>query len=189
MKYAPDCTRISAEHGFWDEREARSKGEMVKLMITETSEAVEGHRHDQWFRLNDNVAWCIQQLNDHSPKESPADFAMVWIKIFEKQVKNTVEDEMADTVIRVLDYMNGWNKEMHPSEYRKGSTGNFSHDLLRIDWYILNAFHGDRPGMSWNYVLAAIEAFCDWNRIDIEQHVIWKMKYNESRPHKHGKKY
>jgi NTP pyrophosphatase (non-canonical NTP hydrolase) len=55
-------------------------------------------------------------------------------KKFEILIKNTVEDEIADVLIRTLD-------------------------------------------------------LCGWLGIDIEKHVEWKMRYNESRKYKHGKKY
>lgn len=181
LKLAPDCTRISAEHGFWDEKETRNKGEMVALIVSELSEAVEGDRKNTARNnpVDEKVAY-IMNNGEMSPN---------WCTVFVDEIKDSVADEMADTVIRVLDYIHGWDFEVYHAEYRKQSTGNFAHDILRIQWYIILAFHDNVPGKDWGYVLAAIEAFCDWYKIDIEQHVQWKMKYNESRPHKHGKKY
>lgn len=196
LKYAPDCTRISAEHGFWNYKELRSKGEMVALMVSELSEAVEGHRKDRLYSKQLPYEPLVQILNDHHPTQSPEPFCTAWLKTFQTAVKDTVEDEIADTVIRVLDYIYGWELSFFESEYRKGTTGNFAHDILRIQYYIIMAFHNDDPErevkfpqFTWGYVLAAIEKFCEWYHIDIEQHVQWKLRYNETRPYKHGKSY
>jgi hypothetical protein len=106
-----------------------------------------------------------------------------------------VEDEIADAVIRILDYTAGWDIPLLEREYRKQSTGNFGHDVLRIVQYCLYAYHLDTddtvqfPGKDWGYVLTAIIKFCEWYNINLLQHVQWKMQYNRTRPHKHGKSY
>lgn len=184
LKFAPDCTRISAEHGFWDDKEKRDKGEMVALMVSELSEAVEGDRKGR----HTNTPGFLKDIENALP-EGTDFYEREWTRSFVHNIKDSISDELADTVIRVLDYVHGWGHHMVSSEYRKESTGNFAHDVLRIQWYIILAFHDNIPGKNWPYVLAAIEKFCEWYKIDIEQHVQWKMKYNETRPFLHGKKY
>lgn len=326
LKFAPDCTRISAEHGFWDDKEKRDKGEMVALMVSELSEAVEGDRkhrtHTTWeiitvpdeieewkevegyddyevsnlgrvrsldmqvwngkkyytkggrilsaglggtgyytvslrgtsekvailvahafcegyagdlivnhingcktddyannleyttpgennqhaystglksassiLEYKDMVDIAHRAKNKEPHKQIHLDYPQVslsrikGISRSKEQWTETIEFELADTVIRVLDYVHGWGIDVVPREYRKPSTGNFAHDILRIQWYTILAFHEQVSGKDWGYVLAAIEAFCDWYKIDIEQYVQWKLRYNEGRPHRHGKKY
>jgi len=58
----------------------------------------------------------------------------LFLNEFTANVKDTFEDELADTIIRVLD-------------------------------------------------------ICAFRGIDIEKHVLAKLRYNEQRPYKHGKKY
>lgn len=164
--------------GFWEEGQSRSKGEMVMLIVSELSECLEAHRVEKRTAIVD-AAW-MERSWDHSH---------LYQEHFPGKIKNTVEDEMADVVIRVLDYCAGWQLPIVQREYRKESTGNFGHDLLRINWYILNAFHEDTTGKDWGYVLASIEAFCTWYKIDIESHIKWKMVYNSRRPYKHNKNY
>ena len=49
---APDIQAGNASRGFWDDKETKSKGEAVMLMITELSEAVEAHRKDRHASVN-----------------------------------------------------------------------------------------------------------------------------------------
>lgn len=61
-----ECHKIAKEHGFWDE--PRNDAEMIALMHSELSEALEGLRKNNWIG------------------------------------KGGVNEEMADTVIRILDF-------------------------------------------------------------------------------------
>lgn len=187
IKYAQECKEISAAHGFWEDGPSRNRAEMVMLMVSELSECLEAFRKGHTWRSINASGRIGHYMNQKAGDD--------WIKSFKENCKDTVEDELADVVIRVLDYIKGWNVPYCKRIYRKESTGNFGNDLLRITHYLIQAYHSDLegsnplPGKDWGYVLSAIEAFCDWQGIDIEQHVRWKMDYNKSRPYKHDKKF
>ena len=68
--------RISKEHGFWEDGEERNDGEMIALMHSELSEALEGLRHGN-------------PVDDHIPPYK------------------SVEVELADCIIRIMDYAVG----------------------------------------------------------------------------------
>lgn len=188
-KFAHESYQNSYDHGFWEEGETRSKGEMVKLMIGETSECQEAHRVsrvcngeslDTWFaHLGSEERANVLQMTDDE----------MWKHWFFLNVKDTTGDELADTAIRVMDFVYGWRCHFLPRDFRKDSTGNFSHDLLRIDWYILQAFHDDVPGRDWGYVLAAVCKFADVWDIDLPWHIENKQKWNRTGPYKHAKLY
>lgn len=193
---APIVTQTATDKGFWHEGETRSKGEMLMLMVSELGEALEAHRKNRYvdpeFRgFKPYNEWRAETLGTEAYYEDQ------WCGAFKNCVKDTVEDEMADVVIRILDYINGWKISYIEREYRKPSTGNFGHDLLRINHYLLKAFHAHvepegtdhTPGQDWGYALASIISFCQWNNIDILQHVRWKMRFNSNREHMHGKAY
>ena len=176
--------------GFWEKGLDENKGERVMLIITELAEAVEAHRKNNLYALNVHQRNIVDYLNGSTVSDNPG---LSWEAIFKRNVKDTVEDEIADAVIRILDYTGGFNIELRDSEYRRESTGNFAYDVLKLTNLCHSAFLTDTCGQSvgkdWSYVIAAIIKFCEWYNIDLMQHVQWKLKYNATREHKHGKKY
>jgi NTP pyrophosphatase (non-canonical NTP hydrolase) len=74
--------------GFFDSE--KNIGEMLCLIHSEVSEALEADRNSNYTTCNMNVinGWHFDE--DFKPE-------------FTKNVKNTFEDELADVVIRVLD--------------------------------------------------------------------------------------
>lgn len=80
------------EKGFWDSE--RNFGELLMLIVSELGEALEAHRKD---RNTNNLGF------NESVYYGDQDFK----KTFEKFVKDTVEDEIADAVIRLLDLCEG----------------------------------------------------------------------------------
>lgn len=198
LQYRQEIHKNNVAKGFWDKGPNENKGERVMLIVSELGECLEAHRTGNLFdpltRLRHGMpvpgtegwAW---EIVDTQPE--------AWLNWFNAEVKNSVQDEMADVVIRILDYCEGFGIQPIGREYRKISTGNFGNDLLRLNHYIIEAYHDEfadekyrgMSGKDWGYVLSAIESFCQWWNIDIEQHVQWKMRYNATRPQKHGKAY
>lgn len=79
--------------GFWDKE--RNVGEMLMLIVTELSEAMEAHR-GRGNTLN-KEQFQNDFFNDYSYFKTS----------FEKNIKDTFEDEIADSVIRILDLCGG----------------------------------------------------------------------------------
>lgn len=82
------------DKGFWDK--VRNMGEMLMLITSEASEALEADRIGKYSDWEDRLPPFMDNIPDSE-----------FIKIFEKEVKNSWEDEMADIVIRVMDMMYG----------------------------------------------------------------------------------
>lgn len=84
--------------GFWDKE--RNVGEMLMLVTSELSEALEADRKNR--RANPEA---LQLLMDkgHTWEQSKA----VFVDVFKDNVKDTFEDELADAVIRLLDIAEG----------------------------------------------------------------------------------
>lgn len=108
------------EKGFYEK--PKNIGEMLCLIHSEVSEALEADRKDKYCSKTDMV-----EMNNRKTEE-------IFINEYVLNVKGTFEEEMADIIIRVLD-------------------------------------------------------MCAFKGIDIEQHVVAKMRANRNRIKYHGKKY
>ena len=163
LKYQDDIHSMNVLKGYW--LDGVNRGEKAMLIVTELSEAVEAHRINNRTRKYD-----IECLDCFSYSADPNG----WSYAFVEHVKDSVEDEMADVVIRILDYCKGLGLMIYEREYRKESTGNFANDVLRLTHYCLCAYHNE-SGKDWGYMLAAIIKFCEWYEIDLNRHITWKL--------------
>ena len=171
-----EAYKNAMEKGFHDEE--YSDEHWLMLIVCEIAEAVEADRDDRkmWWR-NRGYEKAIK---------AGAKFEMA----FEAYIKDTVEDEIADVVIRILDYMglrgvripDGMTylvSELQDKEvYDRSDFAAAIYPLVRtVDgWDVLR-------------MLATVLAFCKDRDIDILKHVRLKMDYNKTRPKLHGKFY
>lgn len=58
------CHKISVEKGFWTDGKARNDGEMIALMHSELSEALEGVRRGDWDNVGEEMADTIIRIAD-----------------------------------------------------------------------------------------------------------------------------
>lgn len=87
------------EKGFWDND--RNVGELLMLVTSELGEAMEAHRKGRFANLKQYYEISEKEWADKSPIEKREKYC------FEKLVKDTFEDEIADAVIRLLDLSAG----------------------------------------------------------------------------------
>lgn len=76
--------------GFWDNE--RNVGEMLMLVVTELSEALEAHRSGKMFNKANKISFL--EAED-------------MVQSFKDNVKDTFEDEIADAMIRLFDMCGG----------------------------------------------------------------------------------
>ena len=110
---------IAKSKGFWDK--PSETGTLLMLVTSELSEALEADRKGKYADM--------QRFSEDSVYMKGS-----FVNSFEECIKDTFEDELADSLIRILDIAASRN-------------------------------------------------------IDIQEHVLLKLKYNQTRPYKHGKKY
>lgn len=176
-----ECYKIACEHGWHDEE--HSERHFLCLVITELMEAVEADRIDR-----------------HADLESLNDAASVypWVRCFATYVKDTVENELADAAIRILDlagkedfYLGycddddfyndgvlGVSLRTERSYFKKHS---FTESVFTIVEEI-----SDR---GWDVALHEIFILADVMGFDLMEHIRLKMEYNKTRERLHGKRY
>jgi len=125
----------------------------------------------------------------------------MFMSSFESHVKDTVEDELADVVIRLCDTCGEYGFVPNLSE----SDNKSKFDELFGSWsfcercYALceiicsvdehSSLEEDSPEWVIGSALDYVDAMCEDLGIDLRRHIELKMRYNELRPAKHGKAY
>lgn len=184
-RYAKDFHQRAVAKGFWDE--PHTIGHYLMLVISELSEAIEADRLDKWVKLTP------EQIEELWGLEGSA-----YAQAFLRMVKDTVGDEIADAVIRLLDLL-GWMIEsgvpLVSIDYVRGEFGNtappkeFADALLRVVCSSVLPFSFCSTLDAVLAPIKSLEQLCDHLGIDIMTHIDLKLKYNELRPALHGKKY
>ena len=163
--------------GFHDEK--HTDGHWLMLVMCELAEAVEadrcGKRADrkEYERL---LGACEEKLHPH---------------LFEMYIKDSVEDELADAVIRLLDFMgmkgtdiDGYLSRMDLSvkDFGEGMKKPFTDEVFGI----IQQFFCDGYEI---YFMCDVFGLASRMGIDLMWFVTEKMKYNETREVLHGKSY
>lgn len=186
--------RIACEHGFHEENH-RDK-HLMGLVITELAEVVEADRKG----LRADMNKYNFMVNDHSLLETP-NYLMY---AFNESIKGSIEEELADVVIRLLDYAGvrdiylNRNMTDFELEVEINATAH-SHCFRHLTEYLCfacvnqikkivegNPF--DKEFYIYNMIVDAF-AIAKNMGIDLLPFIEIKMEYNKLREKKHGKKY
>ena len=185
--YAKKCHQRAVAKGFWDEQ--HSVGHYLMLVVSELSEAVEADRIGKWAKLDPNTIGTLHSIE-----------GAIYVQEFLRLVKDTVEDEIADAVIRLLDLL-GWmlkDRALSETEVETDLGVSAFHiegqtTLAEALWPILQEacchcdMYAHRTAIL--YSIKSLELLCNRLGIDLMTHIELKLKYNATRPALHGKKY
>lgn len=186
-RYAKGCHERSVAKGFWDG--THSVGHYLMLAYGELHEAIEADRLGKWARLDHDTIDTLQRIE-----------GAIYVQEFLRLVKDTVGDEIADAVIRLLDLL-GWmlkDRALSETEVETDlgvSAFYIAGEMTLADalWPILQEAcclcgkYAHRYAIL--YTIKSLELLCDHLGIDLMTHIELKLKYNETRPALHGKKY
>jgi hypothetical protein len=204
-KYAQQIHETASEKGFWDK--PRDLGSLLMLTITELSEAVEAHRKGRYADVtyyNDRLRIVNESLNNTISVERQLEhMKQTKIKAFESCIKDTFEDEIADSVIRLLDLMEGFGMEIKDNvpglDSLKGEVQNaptIAATIMKFVNYISEADDMNTKSTDFSltegWVNVALHLMIWWcvdRDINLEFHMQEKMWYNSTRERLHGKKY
>jgi hypothetical protein len=198
MKTAPNLNTLSKEvfeankaKGFHDKE--YSDETLLMLVITELSEAIEADRKDKRAKT--------KELTEHLKYQNAKKEDRWWIEWYphwyDTFIKGSIEEELADTVIRLLDLAGLRNAEITINNGFIGDTKelifrdkSFPELVFWITRRIISLkIYVSRINNLVSIVLMSIIALCEHLNIDLWHHVELKLQYNKTRPDKHGKKY
>lgn len=172
----------AVDKGFWDYK--RNNAHYIMLIICELSEAVEAERRDRH-------AFIPEGLEDFP---EPA-----FIASFERYVKDTLEDEIADAVIRLLDLLGHLFGGEMVAQHRIEKTISvycilkeqkpLTLTLLSIIHMISYEWSNGTLQRGVLESIISLEEMAEKMGFDLLRHIELKMRYNETRPRLHGKKY
>lgn len=181
-KLRDEAFQIAVEHGWHDE--VLSTEHFLCLIISELMEAVQAERKGKH-------ADRIQFDNYMSLRErSEEEFKYA----FTHGIKDSVEDELADACIRLLDLAGLRNVDLGEVDVDelKCSEGffdwTFTESIYSIVSDITDKDYIETHSLE-SYMrvsLREIMSFCVKKGIDISWHIEQKMKYNRTRPRMHG---
>lgn len=168
-------------HGFHDAN--NSKKHYLCLVLTELMEAVEADR---------KARHCVIDINEVDLIEDKS----IFLATFEQHIKDTVEDEFADTVIRLLDYAGLYNIDVGASYYLKFILDDIDADFtyrLKYKSMSLTEFAFEMTclivGKDILFVLFELFMWAVAKGFDLTTHIKLKMRYNSYRERMHGKRY
>lgn len=180
--------KTACEHGFHDKE--LSDGHFLMLVITELSEAVEADRKGNY--CSSKIS-STERYNLFPTKESR------FKKEFGAFVKDTVEDELADAVIRLLDLYGLRGIDLDEDVFDESTIHSYfsfyrNKSFTESVFHIVRLLTSGRGTIKMSAVLPEsllLEIFglAKHLGIDLLWHINQKMKYNQLREKMHGKKY
>lgn len=173
QKLMPIIHGIAQGHGFWKESSIHQK---TVLVVYELAEMVEAHRKDKQVSGSDRALIVEGSLSMGN---------------YINMIKGTVEEEIADTIIRCLDLITGYDFRYLPDTLPMRLTHNFSDSVCDIMEAVLQARWNiaDTASSAWSQIINTMVEFARMEDIPILEIVKIKIEYNSTQPHKHGKNY
>lgn len=169
--------------GFYDVE--RNEGEIYMLIVSELGEALEAHRKGEFADL----AEYEKQVSLQSEK------GVFQPIIFQTCIKDSFSDEIAGTIIRILDFMYYLKPEFEITllsdleSENSANVGEFLFEVVGNLWDSFNKFSAKMQHITLCVALSKLFIFCKIQNIDIMKHIKLKMQYNSTREKLHGKKY
>ena len=169
-----ECHKIACDNGFEDEQ--LSERHSLCMVITELAEAVDADRKGKHADIK-----TFNAALDGFDCEIA----------FDGYIKDTVEDELADAAIRILD-LAGANGDTFPSF----SSEPYKRDEGMCDYFKSKSFTesiyeicDDIFTTGYDVALYDLFTLAEVMGFDLMEHIRLKMEYNKTRERLHGKRY
>ena len=176
-KLATEIHQTAVSKGWY--KDPRSTDELLTLIHSEMFEAFEGYRGDKWARIKDKTT-IIENLEAFIS-------SITFSSFFQLHIKDTVEDEIADTVIRTLD-MAAYLEIEIPEVKNVAMLHNFPNIQKTIGKTIIGFYDEQMTGEKIAILLGLLQEVSSLYGFDFEAHIRLKMAYNATRSYRHGNK-
>ena len=183
--------KIACEHGFHDTE--LSNKHFLCLIISELMEAVEADRKGRLGKK------CKSRFDiDYNRYPALVEEEKRFKSSFEKNVKDSLPDELADAAIRLLDLaglrnisIDDFSDEMIYEATESCNDETFTESIYAISTIPIRCEYEYDSLLEnqLNSMLLAIFGLAKHLNIDLIWHINQKMRYNELRENKHGKRY
>ena len=157
----------------------RSQKELLCLIVSEMFEAMEAWRNNKVSIINEVQKENLYKLLEVNITE--------FKKVFKRDVKDSVQDELADVFIRTLD-MAGYYKITIPEVYPLQPLDNILDDTWSFTELCFEVSKQDVTRLGIATILGYIVGICNKYGYDLLTHIELKMAYNATRGYKHGNK-
>ena len=183
--------KTACDHGFHDEE--LSNEHCLCLVISELMEAVEADRKGRLGKK------CKSRFEmDYNRYPALVEEEKRFKCSFEKNIKDTLPDELSEVVIRLLDLagLRGISLESASEDINSEYIDDIAYMYSKFSFaeaiYIISVipfeYYSDFS-TAVNYMIFSIFAFSKHLDIDLLWHIEQKQRYNELRPKLNGKKY
>ena len=191
---ATEIHKGNIKKGFWKVDQTDVNETRIKLLVI--SELFEMFEADRKGKVAKEIDTVSLRLKEYEANINDIEIKKFFLDEFVLNVKDSKEDELADTMIRLLDYA-GFLKvdflderfNLKPNKKDKlGIYGDFIEDLNNLIEMI--SFSLDNPvptNIAYCYLI--LLEFADVHNIDLLTHINLKLAYNATRSKMHGKKY
>ncbi len=184
---AQEAFATAKAHGWHDTEQPDEH--WLMLIITEIAEAVQADRKDK----HADVAKFKEYQTYYGTFLPSEEIRTIRFREdFEAYIKNSVEDELSDVVIRCLDLAGLRNIEFDYALKLMESGMKKVNKAFPVFMYecCADISNGSLATLArrLNVIVAAIICYCQQKKIDIEFFIEQKMKYNKLRPFRHGNK-
>ena len=171
------CYEAAKANG-WHEQE-RTPNEFILLIQSEMFECFEAYRKNKYAKIIiENTTQAKRFFNGECEFDKG---------FFEMCIKDTFEDELADTAIRIFDCAGAFGLNLKVRFY-KGGNASFIEVCTEFVRFSSGIFNNDILAGNLDYLLICIIEIAMQNNIDILRHIDLKLEYNKTRGIRHGNK-
>lgn len=167
-------------------------GQSLMLIVGEISEAMDAHQCGRFADMKEYDSEIAYIAKNFPTANIEGGFRL---DPFEKYIKNTFEEELADIVMRTLDFCASFGVDIERLCYENETIiccNNIGEYLLVVTGQVYSAYweiECKEECAKLESVITAIEHKAKELNINLEKYIALKMRYNETRPYKHGKRY